>query len=215
MQVFTTGGTGYLGVELCRLLAGRGHRVTVLVRPGSEAKVAEGCQIVVGNPLDCASYAGSIPAGACFVHLVGTPRPAPWKARQFRRLDLPATLEAIKAARSTGVSHFVYVSVAHPAPIMRSYIAVRRQCEKALEESGLRITVLRPWYVLGPGRRWPELLKPLYWLAAQSGSWREAALRLGLVTREQMLRALIWAVEHPSTGLQILEVPQIRRGHRS
>ena len=28
----------------------------------------------------------------------------------------------------------------------------------------LHATILRPWYVLGPGRRWPVMLLPAYWL---------------------------------------------------
>jgi hypothetical protein len=27
-------------------------------------------------------------------------------------------------------------------------------------QSGLNTTILRPWYVLGPGHYWPYLLKP-------------------------------------------------------
>jgi hypothetical protein len=39
----------------------------------------------------------------------------------------------------------------------------------------------------------------------------KAALRLGLVTLEQMVNALASAVDHPSSGVSIVEVPQIRR----
>ena len=36
--------------------------------------------------------------------------------------------------------------------------------------------------------------------------------RLGLVTHEQMVRALVAAVENPVQGVRIVEVPGIRRG---
>jgi hypothetical protein len=36
---------------------------------------------------------------------------------------------------------------------------------------------------------------------------------LGLVTIDQMLAALVASVEHPATGVRILEVPDIVRGH--
>ncbi|MGC4097629.1 MAG: hypothetical protein QM706_10970 [Nitrospira sp.] len=70
---------------------------------------------------------------------------------EFRAIDLISGLAAIDAAKHIGVDHFVYVSVAHPAPIMKEYIAVRSECEAALLISGLSATILRPWYILGPG----------------------------------------------------------------
>jgi len=64
--------------------------------------------------------------------------------------------------------------------------------------------------VLGPGHRWPYLLKPFYWLMERLPSRRETALRLGMVTLPQMLSALIAAIEKPSRGIEIVEVPAIR-----
>ena len=43
---------------------------------------------------------------------------------------------------------------------------------------------------------------------------RAGALRLGLVTREQMVRALVTAVENPISGARIVEVPEIRASSR-
>jgi uncharacterized protein YbjT (DUF2867 family) len=34
---------------------------------------------------------------------------------------------------------------------MKAYVRVRQECEEILRESGLACTILRPWYVLGPG----------------------------------------------------------------
>jgi hypothetical protein len=39
---------------------------------------------------------------------------------------------------------------------------------------------------------------------------RAGARRLGLVTLEQVTRALVLAVENPCRGLRIVEVPEIR-----
>jgi uncharacterized protein YbjT (DUF2867 family) len=146
-----------------------------------------------------------------FVQLVGVAHPSPAKAAEFRRIDLPAGLGAVAAAKAGGIRHFVYVSVAHPAPMMHAYIAVRRECEAAIETAGLNATVLRPWYVLGPGHLWPYLLLPLYKVAEWVPATREGARRLGLVTLEQMLAALTCAVENPVTGIRVVEVPQIRK----
>jgi len=118
-------------------------------------------------------------------------------------------MEAIRVAKVAGIAHFIYLSVAHPAPMMKAYIGVRTECEAALRESGLHATIVRPWYVLGPGHRWPYALLPLYWMAARFPATQTGASRLGLVTLRQMTRALYWAVENPPDEVAILGVPEI------
>ena len=149
--VFITGGTGYMGRKLIPRLLERGHMVRALVRPGSERKLPTGCTPVFGNALDGASYADQIGPSATFVQLVGVVHPSPAKAAEFRQVDLPAGLASVAAAKAAGIRHFVYLSVAHPAPMMHDYIAVRMECEAAIEAAGLNATILRPWYVLGSG----------------------------------------------------------------
>jgi uncharacterized protein YbjT (DUF2867 family) len=212
-SVFITGGTGYLGRPLISELVQRGHGVRALVRAGSETKLPPGCQAVLGNALDASSYCEHIRPADAFVQLVGVSHPSPSKAAQFRSVDLASASGAINAAKESGVQHFVYLSVAHPAPVTKAYIEVRTACEAMIRESGMNATILRPWYVLRPGHRWPYALLPMYWLMELFPPTREGARRLGLVTLEQMKRALVQAVENPCRGLRIVEVPEIRHSH--
>ena len=209
-RIFITGGTGYMGSRLIPLLAARGHEVVALVRPGSEHKLPAACTVVLGDALDGASYETHLAGCDTFIQLVGVAHPSPAKAKEFVEIDQSSGIEAIRAAQRAGIGHFIYVSVAHPAPAMRAYIAARTACEEELEASGINATILRPWYVLGPGHRWPYALVPFYWLAERIPSTRESARRLGLVTVEQMLRALAGAVGHPPSGVRVIEVPAIR-----
>ena len=117
------------------------------------------------------------------------------------------------AARDAGVQHFVYVSVAHPAPVMQAYIAVRAEGEALVRASRIRATILRPWYVLGPGHRWPYLLLPVYAILRRVPMTRSGAERLGLVTRREMVAALVRAIEAPpAEAVRVMEVPEIRAG---
>jgi uncharacterized protein YbjT (DUF2867 family) len=209
-RIFVTGGTGYIGSRLIPVLAARGHEVVALVRPGSEHKLPAACMPVVGDALDGASYQQHLGAGDTFIQLVGVAHPSPAKAKEFVAIDQRSGIQAIEAAKRAGVGHFIYVSVAHPAPAMHAYIAARTACEEELQSSGLNATILRPWYVLGPGHRWPYALVPFYWLAERIPSTREGARRLGLVTVEQMLRALAGAVDQPASGVNVMDVPAIR-----
>jgi uncharacterized protein YbjT (DUF2867 family) len=87
---------------------------------------------------------------------------------------------------------------------------VRQEGEARIRASGLPATILRPWYVLGPGHRWPYLLVPFYTLAALVPPLRDTALRLGLVTVGQMVSAFVASIERGPEGLRILDVPAIR-----
>ena len=209
-MVFVTGGTGYLGRALMPALLARGHHVLALARAQSVAKLPNGCTPVIGDPLLRETFANKIAPADTFVQLVGTPRPAPWKGEAFRAVDRVSALASIAAAKSAGIRHFIYVSVAQPAPIMRDYLAVRAAGEAALRASGMAATVLRPWYILGPGHRWPDALIPFYRVMERIPSTAAGARRLGLVTLRQMVGALVQAVEQPvDKGVQILDVPQI------
>lgn len=199
-----------MGRSLIPKLLARGHKVAALARPESESKVPAGCEIVLGDALDGSSYVDRLQLGETFVQLVGVAHPGPGKAALFEAIDKRSGLEAIRAAKQAGIGHFIYLSVAHPAPTMHAYIAARSACEDGIRAQELNATILRPWYVLGPGHRWPYALIPFYWLAERIPSTRDSARRLGLVTLSEMINALVFAVEHPREKVHVIEVPQIR-----
>ena len=210
-NIFITGGTGYLGQALIPRLLERGHTVRALARPGSEHKLPPGCEAIPGNALDGTSFAGRVAPSDTFIQLVGVPHPSPAKAKQFREIDLVSALAGIAAAKSADVKHFVYVSIAQPAPMMKAYQAVRAEAESSLRATGMNATVLRPWYILGPGHWWPYLILPGYWICEALPATRDSAKRLGLVSLRQMIAALVLAVEQPATGTAIVDVPRIRQ----
>jgi len=208
--IFITGATGYVGRALVTALLARGHRVRALTRESSRQRVPAGAEVVIGNALDAASFAGAIAPADTLVHLIGTPHPSPAKAMSFQAVDLTSVDAALVAAGAAGIRHFVYLSVAQSAPVMHAYVAVRQAAEQRIRASGIAATMLRPWYVLGPGHRWPCLLLPIYVICRCLPATRKAAQRLGLVTLEQMVAALVADIERGPQGVRLLDVPAIR-----
>ena len=206
-SVFVTGGTGYIGQRLIPELIRRGHTVRALVRDGSEKKLPAGAIAVRGNALDASTFAHQVAPSDTFVQLVGVAHPAPSKAEEFRKIDLVSVRESVSAARDAGVKHFVYLSVAQPAPIMRDYVAVRAEGESLILNLGINATFVRPWYVLGPGHRWPYLILPLYWMWMLSPKSRDTARRLYPVKLARVIGATADSIDHEPDGVRIIEQP--------
>jgi len=212
LTVCITGATGYLGRALSAALRERGHRVRALVRPGGAARAAPGVDVRELDVFDVDALAAALGPGDTLAHLIGTPHPNPSKAAEFQRVDLGSARVCAAAATRAGIAHLVYVSVAQPAPMMHAYLEARAAAEAGFAAAGLTATFVRPWYVLGPGHRWPYLLRPIYAVAELLPATRDSARRLGLVTLAQMTRALVAAIENPpATGARrVVDVPGIR-----
>ena len=146
-----------MGQRLISRLLERGHEVRALVRSGSEKKLpADALQFSAMRSTERAMPLRSLPRTP-LCNWWEWPIPAPAKAagispsRSSFRIGRGGS-----AAKCAGIRHFVYLSVAHPAPMMHAYIAVRTECEGGhRHRAGLNATILRPWYVLGPGHWWP------------------------------------------------------------
>ena len=211
--VFITGGTGYIGKRLTKRLLLRGHKVMALVRKGSEHKITTNAEIVVANPFDAKTFQQFIPKESVFVQLLGVSHPSPKKAKQFQEIDLRSVKASADAAANAGVAHFIYISVAmSPSKLMQAYQAVRSEGEKYCLSKTFNCTFIRPWYVLGPGHRWPVILLPFYGLAELVPSWRKQARAKALVTIGEMLNTLINAIENEPSPLRVYEIKDIRHG---
>jgi len=68
---------------------------------------------------------------------------------------------------------------------------------------------MRSWYVLGPGHWWPIFLKPVLFIAKLAGK-KEAVENFDTVTLQQMIRALVYAVNNPPVINAVYDVRKIR-----
>jgi len=211
MNVFVTGATGYIGRHLIPRLIARGHTVRALARLTSLDKLPQGADGIVGDALNADTFASRLAPSDTLIHLVGVAHPSPAKAEEFRKIDLVSIRETVRAAVGSSIRHIIYLSVAQPAPLMKEYIAVREEGERLLRESGIPSTFVRPWYVLGPGHRWPYALLPLYWLWGAFPAHRDTAQRLYPVKLADVVRVIADAVEHPPSSVRIIEAPEMRR----
>jgi len=117
MNVLVTGGAGYIGSHVVRVLSSAGHRCVVYDNlSGGHAEAAGGAELVVGDTRDVEATAGAMRAGRidAIIHLAGfldvsesVARPA-----KYFRNNTVGGLALLEAMRSAGVERMVFSSTA-------------------------------------------------------------------------------------------------------
>ena len=209
--IFITGGTGYIGSRIIPLLLQKGYNIKALTRPDSSNKIPTECEIIRGDALDSDTYKDFVKPSKIFIHLIGVSHPKPSKKNLFRSVDLVSVEEANKAAKYAGVGHFIFMSVAQKQNrLMQEYQTVRAEGESLIKSSKINASFIHPWYVLGPGHRWPLFLIPVYKILEIILYTSDTAKKLGLVNINQMLRTILFAVENPPNSIKVYEVQDIK-----
>jgi nucleoside-diphosphate-sugar epimerase len=169
-KVFVTGASGFIGTRLCARLDRRGFSVTPATRELSSSGSIAG-YIETGNLEDCNRLEEVVAGHDVIVHLAGRAHVLTASDRDsyvsFRRSNVDATVRLAKAALSTGVRRFVFVSsigvhgdsvepvteIDAPAPAT-PYAESKLHAERALADvtqgASMQTVVLRPTLVYGP-----------------------------------------------------------------
>jgi nucleoside-diphosphate-sugar epimerase len=146
VQVFLTGGTGFIGRPLTRALVARGWDVTALVRrPDSpEARMLEkfGARLAAGDVTDPASLRPAMRGADLVVHSAGRYEYGVDRARaqRMRAVNVDGTEHVLRLAHERDLPRTVYVSTVQafgdsgPEPRDESF-ARRTPCRTAYERS--------------------------------------------------------------------------------
>lgn len=150
--VLVIGGTRASGLEVVKVLRGRGDEVVVLARPSADAGPAEalGARIVRGDAMSRTDLDAAF-ATAQFRAVVSTLG----GGLDAARTDYEGNRNAIDAAAAAGVRRFVLVTVIgageslNAAPwiarrILKDVIVEKTRAEEHLKASGLDYTIIRP-----------------------------------------------------------------------
>jgi dihydroflavonol-4-reductase len=177
MTVLVTGATGFLGSHVARLLAERGERVRVLVRPASASRVAEvlpGNRVepVAGDLRDASSLNRAMQGVDVVYHVAADYRLWARRPADIYDSNVTGTHNLLEAARRAGASKVVYTStvgtmaVPHGeslpdestrAPLdemighyKRSKWLAEQEVLRAAED-GLTVVLVNPTTPVGPG----------------------------------------------------------------
>jgi len=112
MTTLVTGASGFLGSHLTRLLAERGDRVRVLLRPTSRLDPIAGvaCEIVYGDLRDKASLAAAMRGVGRVFHTAADYRLSARDPREVYDSNVTGTRNLLDIGRRADLDRFVYTS---------------------------------------------------------------------------------------------------------
>ncbi|MCK2220347.1 NAD-dependent epimerase/dehydratase family protein [Actinomadura sp. ATCC 31491] len=170
MRVLVTGGGGFLGQAVCRLLAARGDQVTALQRRPHPALDAHGVLQRTGDVRDLDRVRAAVAGHDAVVHCAALA--ALWgPARAFHAVNVRGTANVVDACLRAGVGRLVHVSspsvvhdggdlegvdesVPYPRRHLAPYPATKAAAERlvlAADGERLATVALRPHLIWGPG----------------------------------------------------------------
>jgi NADH dehydrogenase len=157
-MILIVGATGFVGGDVCNLLAGKGKGLRALVRSTSNpAKIEQlnnkKVDLIEGDLKDRASLDAAC-RGIDAVISSASATISRQPGDSLDSVDLQGQLNLIDAAYAAGVSHFIYISVSGNINIECPLRTAKRSVEEYLKGSGLKYTILRPTFFnevwLGP-----------------------------------------------------------------
>jgi divinyl chlorophyllide a 8-vinyl-reductase len=153
-RVFVLGATGTIGRATVLALVRRGHDVVCFIRPragvggglapGDSERLLAGATVRFGDITDPSSLARDGFKGERFDALVSCMASRTGAPKDAWAIDHRAHLHALEAAPHAGVSQFVLLSAICVQKPMLDFQHAKLAFEKALIESGLTYSIVRP-----------------------------------------------------------------------
>ena len=158
--ILVTGASGFVGSHLLPELLGAGHRVVALVRSSGAgdkvtrrlpAALVANVELRTGDVDRPATLPAALAGVDAVVHLVAIPRD--WNGgKQLLEVNLDGTRNLIGAMQTSGVRRLVHLGALGVVDREElHYAKSKARAERAVMESGLDWTVLKPSLLFGPG----------------------------------------------------------------
>ena len=168
-MIVVTGGTGFVGREICRRLAAEGLAVRALARHPSGQPLPRGVEFFTGDVTRPETLRLAFRGAKAVIHTVGIIREH--GSQTFERIHTQGTAHVVAAAQTAGVPRYLHLSAlgTRPGAVSR-YHQTKWAAEEIVRSSGLAHTLFRPSLIYGKGDAFTNHLAslmrpPLSWLS--------------------------------------------------
>ncbi len=164
MRVAVLGGTGFVGGYIVEKLLEHGHEPVLLVRRGSEDRVAqpERCWLAPGDVGDDDAVRDALKDSDAVIYNIGIIREFPQDGVTFQALHVDGARHTMDIAEAEGVKRFLLMSANAVSADGTGYQRTKYMAEEALRATNLEWTVFRPSLIFGDPRGRSEFAKQLY-----------------------------------------------------
>ncbi len=164
MRVALIGGTGFVGRYLVDALRESGRDLSMLVRPGSEAKLGlpDDCRMVRGDLSSRDAIARTLENSDAVIYNVGILRELPRRGVTFEAMQFDGAVQVVDAALECGVPRLLLMSANGVSANGTAYQRTKYRAEQYANNSGLAVTVFRPSVIFGDPRGAMEFATQLY-----------------------------------------------------
>ena len=212
MKVALIGGTGFVGAYLVEALLGAGHEVSLLVRSGSEQKIASAsaCRVINGDLADKQALAETLAGNDAVVYNVGILREFPRQGITFEDSQYRGVTDTITAAKEAGIRRLLLMSANGVKQPGTRYQETKYRAEQAALESGLDVTIFAPSVVFGDPdgkmefatQLYQEMIRPPLPAVGFHTGWKPSTgpLLMSPVHVRDVADAFVRALEDPATS---------------
>ncbi|TAM59206.1 NAD-dependent epimerase/dehydratase family protein [bacterium] len=208
-RVLVTGASGFIGSAVVRELLGRGRDVRALCHEHTPL-YARGVEVVRGDVTDPAALAAVADGCSAIVYAVqfpSSPIEQPHRGWTFERVDLGGVRNLLPHAQRAGVARVVYVSglgLSERAPLPSH--RAKALAERAIRESGVHFTFIKPSLVAGEGSRPVRTLAQLIRRAPVIPLIGDGSSKVQPVYVGDVARLIADALESPAAADRAIEI---------
>jgi len=164
MKIAVIGGTGFVGSYLANEAVAAGHRISLLVRRGSEHKVNQQdvWRVTEGDLDDVAAIDATLEDCDAVIYSVGLLREFPRQNITFENTQYDGVVRVISSAQRNSVKRFILLSANGVKTPGTRYQETKKRAEEHLESSRLDATIFRPSVIFGDPNGTMEFATQLY-----------------------------------------------------